>query len=347
LVAEAGGILEVSSTQLRAMVWGAHGFIGLHLTAELVRKGWEVTAVVRSGSEDRAPDWGPAVRTLPIDEADLSSDRMREEISQCSVIYDLAGSSGAVASNRAPLASLEANCRAQLSFLDSCTAAGNRPRIVFSSSRLVYGETGTDPVSEDHTVSPQSIYAAHKLCVENYLQIYSRLGYITHTICRISNVYGFDASHGPQGYRVMNAFIRTGLLGEAITLYGDGQQLRDLIYITDLVDMLLAAGVSEAGCNQVFNIGSGVSASMYEAASLIRELTSAQPIRFAPWPPEYRLVESGDYVADISKAQRLLDISCRFDLLAGISETIELYRQRASAVSRPAATHMSMAAKVS
>jgi UDP-glucose 4-epimerase len=309
------------------MVWGARGFIGFHLTAELARRGFAVTAVSRSGNSGPVPSWAPSIRTLEISEADLGGVQLRDEIAQCSVIYDLAGSSGAVASNRDPIGSLEANCRMQLRFLDACSAAGNCPRVVFSSSRLVYGETGTAPVSEDRPVNPQSIYAAHKLCVENYLQIFSRLGRITHTVCRISNVYGFDEGHGGQGYRVMNAFIRAGLAGETITLYGDGQQLRDFVYSTDLSDILIRAGTSEAGRNENFNVGSGTSTTMYKAASLIQSLTSHRPIRFAPWPEEYRLVESGDYVPDISKARSLLGVSCQFDLAAGIRETIELYRQ--------------------
>jgi UDP-glucose 4-epimerase len=311
-----------------ALVWGASGFIGRHLVAALASEGWSVIAVTRPGHPDPDPGVG-TVRKIEIRDSDLSSGSLRDAISESSVIYNLAGSSGAVASNRAPLASLDDNCRVQLRFLAACTAAANRPHVVFSSSRLVYGETGKTPVSEDCPVNPQSIYAAHKLCVENYLQIYARLGFITQTICRISNVYGFDEGHNGQSYRVVNAFIRAGLAGQPITLFGDGQQLRDFIYVSDLVDTLITVGVCPEAKNQTFNIGSGVVNSMYEAADLIQKLTGAQPIKFAPWPQEYQLVESGDYVADISKARSLLKVSNRFDLAAGLAEAVELHRRSA------------------
>jgi UDP-glucose 4-epimerase len=271
-----------------------------------------------------------------MDEGDQSIAAMTEIIRECGLIYDLAGSSGAVASNRSPGASLEGNCRIQLRLLEACVAAGNRPHVVFSSSRLVYGETGRTRAAEDHPVNPQSVYAAHKLCIEHYLKIFARLGHITYTICRISNVYGSDAGHQGQGYRVVNAFIRAGLAGQIITLFGDGRQLRDFIYIDDLIQALMQSGTAAAARNQVFNIGSGVSSSMLEAASLIREMTSAPPLRFAPWPEDYGLVESGDYVADISKARRLLGIRPAYTLAEGIAESIAQLRGDAAVGAAPA-----------
>jgi UDP-glucose 4-epimerase len=163
---------------LSALIWGAHGFIGRHLTNALLKCGWLVTVVTRPGHNYDRPDWGSAVRSIVIENDDYSGDSLRRAISECRVIYDLAGSSGAVASNRSPLASLDSNCRIQLRFLEACAAASNWPHVVFPSSRLVYGETGLAPVSEDHALSPQSIYAAHKTCIENYLQVYARLGHI-------------------------------------------------------------------------------------------------------------------------------------------------------------------------
>jgi UDP-glucose 4-epimerase len=214
-----------------------------------------------------------------------------------------------------------------LGLLESCAAARNVPHVVFSSSRLVYGHTGKTPVTEGHPVNPMSVYAAHKLCIEHYLKIYALLGKITYTICRISNVYGVDEGTLGQGYRVVNAFIRAGLAGEPITLFGDGTQLRDFIYIKDLVDALITSGGSPGSRNELFNIGSGVSSSMHEAASLIRKMTGAPPLRFAPWPKDYELVESGDYVADISKARSELGLAPKYSLDLGLAESIALLRQ--------------------
>jgi UDP-glucose 4-epimerase len=313
--------------QNSVLVWGAFGFIGRHLTKALLDRGVRVTGVGRSG--EKGSDHRSSLPTVHQAEAagdDQSTSALVDLIRDCDVIYDLAGSSGAVASNQSPIASLDGNCRIQLQFLEACAAAGNRPHVVFSSSRLVYGETGRTPVTEDHPVNPLSVYAAHKLCTEHYLNIYARLGHLTYTICRISNVYGSDAGHQGQGYRVVNAFIRAGLAGNTITLFGDGRQLRDFIYIDDLVEALIQSGTAATARNQMFNIGSGVSSSMLEAATLIREMTSAPPVRFAPWPEDYEIVESGDYVANIAKSVRLLGVRPAYTLAEGIAESIAQLR---------------------
>jgi UDP-glucose 4-epimerase len=242
-------------------------------------------------------------------------------------VFDLAGMSGAVATNRAPIKSLDNDCRSQLEFLNACALAGNRPHVVFSSSRLVYGETGHQPVAEDHPVSPRSIYAAHRICVENYLQIYARLGHITYSVCRISNVYGCGGARHTTSHGILNNFIRTAVEGKPITLFGDGSQLRDYIYIADLVESLIRCGIRPAARNQVFNVGSGASVTMREAASMICDLTGAPPLHFAPWPSEWGTVESGDYVANTQKARSILGLSCDYGLEAGIAETVELYRR--------------------
>ncbi len=259
------------------------------------------------------------------------AETIRQAVSTCSVVFDLVGSSGAVSSNRSPLENLDNNCRIQLEFLEACALAGSKPHIVFSSSRLVYGQTGSQPVAEDHPVAPQSIYAAHKLCIENYLQIYASLGHITYTTCRISNVYGFDTGPKGQGYRVVNAFIRQGLAGKSITLFGDGSQLRDYIYIADLVEALMRCGTLPSARNELLNIGAGASVTMRDTASLIRKLTGGPPVHFAPWPQDYGTVESGDFVANIEKAKSLIGLSCKYDLAAGLAETVAQYRRLESA----------------
>ena len=127
---------------------------------------------------------------------------LRQAVRSAPLIFDLAGSSGAVSSNASPVGSLDRNCRDQLHFLLACKQARHRPHVVFASSRLVYGAPRVSSVAEDHPVAPQSFYAAHKLCVERYLQVYAGLGEVRYSICRISNAYGPDAARPGSGYRI-------------------------------------------------------------------------------------------------------------------------------------------------
>jgi nucleoside-diphosphate-sugar epimerase len=232
-------------------------------------------------------------------------------------VFDLAGSSGAAASNRDPIASLDANCRQHLEFFEACRAARTGPHVVFSSSRLVYAPAVTLPVNEAAPLAPQSAYAVHKLCIERYLSIYATAGVLTFTVARISNPFGPDEPARDYGF--VNALIARARAGLPLRLFGDGRQLRDYIYIPDLVDALTRCAGRPAAVNETFNIGSGFGISMATAARRICErAASVSPLECLPWPAEYARVESGDYVADISKAVAALGYVPRFGFDAGL-----------------------------
>lgn len=310
------------------LVWGPLGFIGRHLVEKLLQSGENVRVLSRDRNRYVLPNWVDRVQWFELS-GDSEVDRpvLQDAVTDVDIVYNLAGASGAAQSNSNPVHSLETNCRVQLDFIEACRSHGKCPRVVFSSSRLIYGETGLNSVNETHPASPLSVYAAHKLCVENYLQIFSKCGVLSHTICRISNAYGFDDSVRGQGYKIINLFIQKGLEGQPITLFGDGSQLRDLIHIEDLADALLLCGTHPAAANETFNIGFGQSYRMIDAARTIQRMTNGAEIAFRPWPREYLLVESGDFIGDITKARTLLGFSPRFDLETGIEQTVADYRR--------------------
>jgi UDP-glucose 4-epimerase len=314
-----------SDVRPTALVWGGLGFIGHQLTRRLLEEGFKVSVLCRARARYAVPDWADYVDWYELENDDCAR-VLSKAVSSSSVIFNLAGSSGAVASNQNPIASLDNNCKIQLEFLQACDLAGHKPHVIFSSSRLVYGETQGARVDENHPTAPLSIYAVHKLCIENYLQTYSRLNKISHTICRISNAYGHDPSPAGQGYKIINSFITRSLAQLPIVLFGTGEQIRDLIYIDDLIEMLVRCAIYEAAKNQTFNVGSGVGHSMFHAADIIRQVTSGPPIRFQSWPPNYLAVEAGHYVSDIAKSQKLLEFSPKFDLYDGIQATINKYQ---------------------
>ena len=302
--------------------------MGQHMAARLLSQGTAVSILCRSRRLYPVPPWASRVRWFELDEGADKQATLLLAASSASVVYDFAGSSGAVASNRNPLESLEANCRSQLEFLMACEMAGHRPHVVYPSSWLVYGDMGREAVSETHPLAPRSMYAIHKLCVERYLQVFERKNSITYTICRISNPYGFDPSKPGKAYKVLNSFIQRALAGAPICLFGDGNQLRDFIYIDDLVDALLLCGYSPQAHNEVFNISSGRSHSLRDAVDMIRELVEGTPVIFKDWPEEYKEVESGSYTAEIAKARTKLGFMPAYDLKAGLEQTILQYRRQ-------------------
>jgi nucleoside-diphosphate-sugar epimerase len=298
-----------------ALVWGARGFIGRALVVHLRARGWRVRALTRA-LDGRAPSWGSDIEWI-----ELARDRSRafeRAVDGVSVVFNLAGSSGAVSSNRDPIESLESNCRSQLEFLAACERAGSALQVVFASSRLVYAAAGAVPVDERSPVGPRSVYAAHKLCVEHYHQIASRRGRVTYTICRLSNPFGLDAGAGGKGYGFINALIHRALGGQSMTLFGDGRQLRDYIFIDDVTAMLRLCAERPGARNTILNVGSGTSIEMRDAAREIQRALGGGPIEFRPWPVEYEEVESGDFVMDTSRATAILGYAARHDFSAGI-----------------------------
>ena len=243
------------------------------------------------------------------------------------MIFNLAGKSGAVDSNKTPLNNLEINCRGNLTLLEACRAFNPGVTIVFPSSRLVYGKPRYLPVDENHQLAPESIYAAHKLAVENYHLIYGHLYGLKTTILRISNPYGPMQAGESRAYGIANRFIQTAVAGKTITLFGDGGQRRDYLYIDDLVDAFLRAGFSEISRGGIYNIGDIRSVSILELAEMAVAAAGTGDIIRVPWPEEYRIIETGDYQSDTTRALNELGWKPFTDIREGIARTVAFYKK--------------------
>jgi len=165
------------------------------------------------------------------------------------------------------------------------------------------------------------MYSVHKLCVEQYHQIYAAQDAIRFTICRISNPYGWDERGMSKNHGIVNQMIQTALSHRPLTIFGDGRQMRDYIHIQDLVRALLLCGQSPTAVNEIFNIGSGEGVSIVDAALHIGRIAKA-PVVFSPWPELHKRVETGDFVNNIGKAQHRLGFRPIFTFNEGIEEVI-------------------------
>lgn len=305
----------------RAVVWGGLGFIGQHVVSGLLEQGAEVCVLCRSRRQYVPPAWAGRVRWLELDGRRNRAVVMREA-AEWGVVFDLAGASGTVSSNLNPQESLRENCEEHLRFFQACEQARRPPHIIFASSWLVYGRMQQQPVDERQALEPRSLYAAHKACIESYLRIYALRGKLSYTVCRISNPYGPYRCKPRRTYNILNLFIEQSLSGKPVFLFGDGRQLRDYLYIDDLVEGLLLCATVPAARNELFNISLGRSHSILEAVEMIRAMVAAPPPVFVPWEAEYEAVESGSYVADIGKARELLGLQPRIGLRRGLEATV-------------------------
>lgn len=311
----------------RVLVTGGLGFIGLNLCVRLLEMGAEVTILDNFFPTD--PTFLPEIVRVhgKIALADIrDSEKVERLVRGQDIIFNLAGKSGAADSNKAPVNDLDVNCRGHLTVLEACRCFNPRVTIVFPSSRLVYGKPRYLPVDEGHPLVPESIYAAHKLVVENYHLIYGRLYGMNTTVLRISNPYGPMQSGEARAYGVANMFIQAAAHGRKITIFGDGSQRRDYIYIDDLVAAFLLAAQVEAARGEIYNIGDAGSISLLGLAELAVSAAGSGEIVNVEWPEDYQSIETGDYISCIDKAQRELGWRPKTKIAEGVAQTILSYQ---------------------
>jgi len=312
----------------RVLVTGGLGFIGINLCARLLDLGATVTVLDNFLPPRVSPALDQVMAGLTLVIADIrDKERVEQAVQGQEVVFNLAGKSGAADSNKFPLDDLDINCRGHLTILEACRVCSPGVTIVFPSSRLVYGKPIYLPVDERHPVVPQSVYAAHKLAVENYHLIYGELYGFKSTVLRISNPYGPFQAGGSRAYGIVNNFIQSAVTGRQIALFGNGSQRRDYLYVGDLVEVLLLAASEEAARGKIYNIGDGQGTSLLELAEMAVAVAGHGDIVQVPWPEEYRAIETGDYLSDIGLVQRELGWSPTVPILEGVVRTVEYYRQ--------------------
>ena len=311
----------------RVLVTGGLGFIGLNISRRLLELGAKVTVLDNFMPTEVSRPLAEFIGNIKVAIADIRDEEKVERIVRGQeVIFNLAGKSGAADSNKTPLNDLDVNCRGHLNILEACRIFNPGAAIVFPSSRLVYGKPQYLPVDEKHPLAPESIYAVHKLAVENYHLIYGKLYGLKATILRISNPFGpFQPGEG-RAYGIANSFIQAAVLGKPITLFGDGSQRRDYLFIDDLVACLLCAAQVPGSCGRTYNIGDGRGTSLLELAKMAVQAVGQGNIVHVPWPDEYRAIETGDYLSDITAARNELGWSPSTNISEGVARTVVSYQ---------------------
>jgi UDP-glucose 4-epimerase len=311
----------------RVLVIGGMGFIGINLAQRLIANRATVTILtpLRERHADQADRFEH--QGARIVEGDLRDrELMPALVDGQDVIFNLSGQSGAVRSMEDPWADLDINLRGNLVLLESLRASGCRAKLVFAGSRLQYGKPLALPAGEDDGGDPLCLHAVHKRTVEEYLKLYAHLFGLTYTIARITNPYGPGQPKGRTAYGVINRMIHLALADEALTIYGDGTQLRDYVHVADVVEALLIMAGSPASNGRAFNVASGVGTRMVDVASEIIAIAGGGRVEHVAWPALAEQIETGDFVADISRAKQELGWQPARGLRAGLEETIAHYR---------------------
>ncbi len=314
----------------RVVVTGGLGFLGSNLAHALAEAGAEVTVLdaLTPGCGGKLLNLNNIAKPCRIVRGDIGDpDAALDACGRCQIVFNLAGEISHSRSMTEPERDCALNSVAQLRFLSLLAQYSPGVRVVYAGTRQVYGTPLHLPVDENHPVDPVDFNGIHKYAATMYHMLYSRLGQLDAAVLRLSNVYGPRMALDVGGQGFLGVFIRRALNGERLTVYGTGEQLRDPIYVDDAVDAFLAAGSIDRLPVRSFNLGGGCALNLRTIATLIARLAgSGADARSVEFPPDQRAWDIGSYVADWSRASRVLNWSPRTSFAQGVEATLRFYR---------------------
>lgn len=328
------GTDDQAFTGKRVVITGGAGMLGSSLAHRLVQAGAQVTVLdamlpLYGGNMFNLSGITDDIRFIQGDIRDRAL--MRRCVEDAEVVFNLAAQVSYIDSNADIETDLDINCRGQISVLEACQATGGHQRIVFASSRFVYGRVEYNPVDEAHPLNCLSVYGIHKLAGEKYHRyFFERYGIPTVSL-RIANPYGPRQQMKHSKYGIVNWFVRLALDGKPLTVYGDGAQQRDYVFTSDVVEAFLSTALSDRTPGEVYNVGSGHGTRFRDMATLIAATVPGTRVMTTEWDPGRYFVETGDYVTDISKMKRDTAWEPRMSLQEGIQLTVEYYRRHRAA----------------
>jgi UDP-glucose 4-epimerase len=315
---------------LPVLITGGLGFIGSNLARHLVELGADVLLV-----DSLIADYGGNLFNIRgiedrvrVNIADVrQQSTMNYLVRGRAVLFNLAGQVSHIDSMRDPFTDLEINGRSQLSILEACRAHNPRIKVVFAGTRQVYGKPDYLPVDERHLVRPTDVNGINKAAGENYHLLYNNLFGVRACSLRLTNVYGPRqlVRHNRQGF--IGWFIRLAVEGREIQIYGDGSQLRDLVYVDDAADAFLRAGALDACNGEVFNVGGLEPVSLRDLAELLIRVAGAGSVRHVEWPSEKKMIDIGSFYADSSRFRATSAWQPRVALDEGLARTVAYYRE--------------------
>ena len=312
----------------RVLITGGLGFIGSNLARRLNSLGADITVV-----DSLLPDYGGNRYNvegigdrLQINISDVrDTHSLRSLVQGKDYLFNLAGQTSHLDSMRNPMPDLEINCQAQLSILETCRVHNPKIKIVFASTRQIYGRPGHLPVAESHPLNPVDVNGINKMAGEKYHLLYNDIYGIPATALRLTNTIGPRMRIKDARQTFVGLWVRQILEGEPISVWG-GEQLRDFTDVEDAVDAFLLAAASPATNGQVYNLGGSEVVDLVSVARLMVEVNGSGKYEIRDFPADRRAIDIGDYYGDFSKIRTELGWTPKRTLRETIESTLAYFR---------------------
>jgi UDP-glucose 4-epimerase len=315
--------------QRNILITGGLGFIGSNLARRLVDLGANVTLI-----DSLIPEYGGNLFNIAglEDRVRVNISDVRDEHSMHYLVqgydylFNLAGQTSHMDSMQNPYTDLEINCRAQLSILEACRKYNPEIKIVFASTRQIYGKPDYLPVDEKHLLRPVDVNGINKMAGEWYHILYNNVYDLRACALRLTNTYGPRMRVKDARQTFLGIWIKLLVEGKPFEVW-DGHQLRDFTFVDDAVDAFLLMAANEEANGKVFNLGEEHVISLKELADLLIEVNEGGEYRLRDFPTDRKRIDIGDYYADFNFIRSVLGWEPTVSLREGLARTLAFYRE--------------------
>jgi UDP-glucose 4-epimerase len=312
----------------KILVTGGAGFIGSNLARKLADLGAFVTVV-----DSLIPEYGGNLFNLLgyEDRIRINVADIRDEFSMAILVqgkdylFNLAGQTSHLDSMKNPYTDLDINCRSQLFILEACRKHNPSIKIVYASTRQIYGRPDFLPVHEGHPLHPTDVNGVNKLAGEWYHLLYNNVYGIRSCALRLTNTYGPRMRIKDARQTFLGVWIRNIITNQPLEVWGDGLQVRDFNFVDDVVSALLTACLNDEANGQAYNLGSLERINLRDLASLMVTAYGKGEYNIIPFPVDRKPIDIGDYYGDYGKIAKSLGWEPATSLEKGLTTTLQYY----------------------
>jgi UDP-glucose 4-epimerase len=311
------------------LITGGLGFIGSNLAHRLIGLGADVLIL-----DSLIPEYGGNIFNvhsiedlMRINIADMRDEHgLRYLVQGQDLIFNLAGQVSHTDSMVDPYTDLEINARSQLSLLEACRHGNPTAKIVFASTRQIYGRPMYLPVDERHPLQPTDVNGINKLAGEWYHIVYNNVYGLRTVSLRLTNTFGPRMRIRDARQTFIGWWIRQLLEGQTLHIFGDGLQVRDFNYVDDVIESMLMVAAHDVADGQIYNLGGDEPINLINLARLMIEVNGGGDFTLQPFPDDRKRIDIGDFYGDYRKIRSKLGWRPIVGLREGLTRTMDYFR---------------------